>query len=170
VNSRIFKRFRLIAFVTAILLIATVSFLLLYSESAVTIVPGELKLISNDRSKTCLVFPAVTKRPPPSFGFVSWKYTIRASYSFSKVGSGSMTADNPPPETPLIIQIEPPTGATRIHFNSAEGVLEPYVMGVCIWPMKRRWKFQFAEELPLQMEVPEFLQGRMLIPNDQVVK
>ncbi len=144
-------RATLAAALLVVLLIVGFGSLLLIVPTAKEGIVAELKATDKPNEFVC-EFPPVIKRAPPSFGFISWRYTVRANYDFGADSPGihSWFQANPPPPTSMMMipMGGVPAGATKIHFESAEGILEPYVLNVCLWPLTRKWTFKFPQELP----------------------
>jgi hypothetical protein len=152
-RSRFSVKALLVLLIVVFLLGAGVGFLLLPGSTATRVIPAELRSTGKANELTC-VFPQVLQKLPPTFGFVSWRYTIRASYDFGVAGSGMHNTfeANPPPTSTIMIAVGAPPGAKSVHFESTEGILEPYVMNICVRPLARNWIFKFPQELPKRLE------------------
>ena len=135
--------------VLVILLVTGFACLLLFLPIAKEGIAGELQATDKADEFTCIV-PAVLPKIPPTFGFISWRYTIRMSYDFGVASSGihNTLEARPPPTSTIMVAIGASPGAKAINFESAEGVLEPYVMNICVRPLTRKWTFKFPQELP----------------------
>jgi hypothetical protein len=150
-RSRFLSRTTLIVGIL-LAVIAGFGCLLIFVSSAKKEIVAELKATDKADEFAC-EFPPVVERVPPTFGFISWRYTIRTIYDFGADSSGmhySMEC-SPPPTSKIMTAIGGvPAGTRTIHFEKAEGILEPYVMKVCLWPLTRKWTFKFPEELPVR--------------------
>jgi hypothetical protein len=136
-----------------VLLIAGFACLLLFVSTAKQGIVAELKATDKADEFAC-EFPPVLKSAPPTLGFISWRYTIRLTYDFGadSLGMHNSLECSPPPASRVMMAIGgAPAGARAIHFDTADGVLEPYVRNICLRPLTRKWMFKFPQELPKRL-------------------
>lgn len=167
-RSGLFDRKGAIAAWTGLFLLLGIACVLFFSPRTETVVPAVLRLpdevirqrgdplyqqppLPMPRSdEVSCEFPAVLRQLPAAFGFISWRYTIRTSYRFPSESPMTLRSLQltPPPTVMVMVPIKIEGGRKTVVFDSAEGVLEPYVMNVCLRPLVRKWKFKFPEKLP----------------------
>ena len=124
----------------------------LFFSASEKVLPVQFKAFSGE---TMCVFPPVLEKPPRTLGFISWRYTVRAKYHFpadKTAGYRTFSVDNPPPNMELMIPIDVPAGVEVVLFESAEAVLEPFVLNICLRPLSKKWKFTVPEKLPTTLE------------------
>ena len=135
--------------ISAALMLLIVGFIsLLFFSASEKVLPAQFQEFSGE---TVCTFPPVLEKPPWTLGLISWRYTVRAKYHFpaeKTAGYRTFSADGPPPTSELMIPIDAPVGAERVTFESAEAVLEPFVLNICLRPLSKKWKFTFPDQLP----------------------
>src|SRR4051812_34493782 len=106
-RSRFFGRATLIVTLLVVLLITVFGCLLFFLPQGREGIVAELKGTDKADELVCEL-PPLLKQSPPSFGFITWRYKVRATYEFvpnTRRIINSVEAKPPPPTSMMMIPI-----------------------------------------------------------------